>query len=696
MASSATVGILRILLTLDSAEYETAMKRASASAKAWERDLKQIGRNATDLGLALTKTLTVPLVAVGAGALKAATDFESSFAGIRKTVDGTVDSMGKLTAAGQAISDGMRALAKEIPISVNELNAIGETAGAMNIAKENLIDFTRVMALLGVTTNLTSQQAARGVGEIQSIFGAGGKDVDRFGATLVALGNAGVSTERDILEMGVRIAGVGNQVGLTQAQVLGFASALSSVGIEAEAGGTSISRAFFKMNDAAMEGGKALEEFSRVAGMSVTDFKALFERDAAEAMLRFMEGLKRVKGEGENLAKTLDGLELGEIRVRDALLRASGAATMFREQIALGSRAWQENTALTKEAEQRFATFESHLTMVWNRVKDVGIEIGMALIPSLHDLLNELEPLIGAVASLARGFSYLPQPVQLAAVGLVALVAAAGPAIWAMGQLAIAASAVVGAFTAKGVATRAINVLFPLLTSATTTVTTAIVGMGTAARATSVSVGVLQFAMAGIVGIAIAGAIWGISEALRSLDRQIAEMDKRFDTMAKASKLAEREIKDYAEAVKIVEAYNIGATKGVLKLTDAQGRNVDVTVDQLKAWQKGKESAEGLSKGVGGIKINVDQAAASLERGTRATRGQAAATQTLSERLADTTRKVAALEEAQKREILAGDKLGWTTKQIADETKIAEDVVKMYSIRSRPPRRRTTRPRPRR
>ena len=41
--------------------------------------------------------------------------------------------------------------------------------------------------------------------------------------------------------MGLRIAGAGKQVGMTEAQILSFAGALSSVGIEAQAGGSSIS-----------------------------------------------------------------------------------------------------------------------------------------------------------------------------------------------------------------------------------------------------------------------------------------------------------------------------------------------------------------------------------------------------------------------------------------------------------------------
>ena len=42
--------------------------------------------------------------------------------------------------------------------------------------------------------------------------------------------------------MGLRLAGACHQVGMSEAQIMGFAAALSSVGIEAEAGGSAFSK----------------------------------------------------------------------------------------------------------------------------------------------------------------------------------------------------------------------------------------------------------------------------------------------------------------------------------------------------------------------------------------------------------------------------------------------------------------------
>jgi len=270
---SAVIGLLRVLLSASTAEFETAMKRSANSAKAWSKELKQVGQQATQVGAALTKTITLPLLGVGLAASKLAIDFESSFAGVRKTVDATEPQLAEL-------AQGFRDLSKTIPVNVNDLNRLGEAAGALGIPRDKVVEFAAVMAKLGVSTNLTADQAADAIARIQNIFGAAGKDTERLASTLVALGNAGASTEKEIVEMGQRIAGAGHTVGLTQAQVLAFASTLASVGINAEAGGSAISRVFLKINDAVQKGGAGLTEFARVSGMTSAQFKAAFEKDA--------------------------------------------------------------------------------------------------------------------------------------------------------------------------------------------------------------------------------------------------------------------------------------------------------------------------------------------------------------------------------------------------------------------------------
>ncbi len=284
MANNITVGILRALLTLDTAQFKSGMRESVTSAAKFEGQMRKIGGNLTQLGGQLTAAVTLPIVAAFGAATKAAVDFESSFAGVRKTVDASESEF-------KTISDSFRGLAKEIPVSVNEINRLGEAAGALGIPKEEIVDFAKVMAMLGVTTNVTSDQAAESIAKIQNIFGASGKFTEQFASTLVDLGNKGASTEAEILALATRIASAGNTVNMSQAQVLAFSSAIANVGMEAEAGGSAFSRVLLEMSKSVSAGGKELQAFASVAGMSSAQFATLFKTNAAGAVQAFVEGL---------------------------------------------------------------------------------------------------------------------------------------------------------------------------------------------------------------------------------------------------------------------------------------------------------------------------------------------------------------------------------------------------------------------
>ena len=114
------------------------------------------------------------------------------------------------------------------------------------------------------------------------------------------------TTEAPIAEMAMRIAGAGRQIGLTEAQVLGLATALSSVGIQAQAGGSSISKALIKMEVAATTGGDALKDFARVSGMTEQEFVSAWKSDPIKVFQRFIESLAEMNEEGISSVAVLD------------------------------------------------------------------------------------------------------------------------------------------------------------------------------------------------------------------------------------------------------------------------------------------------------------------------------------------------------------------------------------------------------
>jgi len=390
--------------------------------------ISKFGSQISSTGTALTVGITAPLLAVGGLSAKAAIDFESAFAGVRKTVDATDEEFARL-------EQGIRDMAKRLPQSAVEIAGVAEAAGQLGIQVPNILRFSEVMVGLGTATNLSAEEAATALARLANITQMPQTQFDRLGSTVVALGNNLATTEADIVAMSLRIAGAGHTIGLTEAQILGLAGALSSVGIEAEAGGSAISRVMITMANAVHSGGEDLAAFAEVAGMTATDFADAFRTDPVSAIIAFVTGLQRIQQAGGNVFETLDRLELGEIRVRDALLRLAGAGDILAGSVDLANQAWEENTALQKEVAARNETFAAQWAVFRNRITDVAIEFGQALMPAMLQLIDAAEPLLDLVVGLVDWFTRLPQPVQTTILGAFALAAALGPILFVGGKM---------------------------------------------------------------------------------------------------------------------------------------------------------------------------------------------------------------------------------------------------------------------
>jgi TP901 family phage tail tape measure protein len=390
-------------------------REAAVAEKAAARQTEALRQRRMQAYDQIGKSAMIAGAAVAAGvalSVKAAMDWESAWAGVTKTVDGNAQQMGVL-------EDELRELAKTLPSSHREIAAVAEAAGQLGIKREAIAGFTKVMIDLGETTNLTADEAATSIAQIANVMGTSAGDVDNFASTLVALGNDGASTEAQILELAQRIAGAGKQVGLSEAELLSMASTLASLGINAEAGGSAISRFMSDVSVSVETGSADLQAFADVAGMTVDEFSVLFREDAAHAVAAFTDGLGQIQESGGSAIVTLEDMGITELRMRDTLLRLAGAQGMFVEQLDLGAEAWQANTALQDEAAERYETTESKAKLARNSLNDLAITLGSTFLPAVGSAAEGISDLAGRIGEM-------PELAQGAFAALATLTATAG------------------------------------------------------------------------------------------------------------------------------------------------------------------------------------------------------------------------------------------------------------------------------
>lgn len=387
------------------------------------------------VGKKLTTHVTLPLGGMAAAALKASTDFESAFTGVKKTVDGVVDDFGRITAAGKQIEQGIRDMALEMPVAARDLARIAEVGGQLGVAEKNVLQFTRVVAMIGEATTLSTEQAAVGLARLANVTQEPQENFDRMGSTLAKLGDTAASTEGEILEFAERIGATAKLAGLGVADVLAFGTAMSDVGVKAEAGGTVLNKVFAQLFEAVKTGSAELVTFADTANMTVEEFKTAFNKDAAGATVAFIKGLQRISKEGGNVFEVLRDVEFQDVRMKQALLSVATAGDRLTQHLATARQEWVTNTKLQQEFQLRAATTASLISALWARVVDLAISIGNALNPGFRTLIAIADILLIPVQALVKAFSLLPGPIQAVVIGFVAMTAALGPLLIALTAL---------------------------------------------------------------------------------------------------------------------------------------------------------------------------------------------------------------------------------------------------------------------
>ena len=410
---------------------DSAFTKFGRGAQEVGNKISQVGQTVSGFGSALTRGVTAPIVAGAGLVVKAAIDYESAFAGVKKTVDETA------TVSYKNLSDGIRQMAKELPASAVEIANVAEVAGQLGIKAEDILSFSRTMIDMGESTNLSAEEAATAIAKVANIMGLSSDDYSRFGASVVDLGNNFATTEKDIVMMANRLAAGGKLAGLTAPEILGLATAMSSVGIEAEAGGTAMTQTLTAIGNAVSlttkDSADDLALIAKVAGTTSEEFQQAWKEKPAEALQAFIKGLNTAREQGANMDAILMKLGMTGVRQGNMLKSLALSSDKMSAAVNRSNQAWKENTALTNEANKRYETTESQLKMFRNQITDLAIEFGGPLIKALRSGLDAVKPWLNNLADLAKKFSSLSTEQQQNIIKWGLMAAALGPALKLLG-----------------------------------------------------------------------------------------------------------------------------------------------------------------------------------------------------------------------------------------------------------------------
>ena len=144
----------------------------------------------------------------------------------------------------------------------------------------------------------------------------------------------------------------------------------------------------------------------------------------------------------------IEELELSDQKLKQAFISVAGAGGVMSEAIERSSQAWERNTALTIEAELRYATTESQLAIMGNKFTDLGITIGTIFLPVIRAVSSALG-LFATVLNAIAGTTVGKVVLGIVA-GLAALLVVGGLVLIFMGAARFAAAQAAISFAAMG------------------------------------------------------------------------------------------------------------------------------------------------------------------------------------------------------------------------------------------------------
>lgn len=264
-----------------------------------------------------------------------------------------------------ALNESLREMTTRIPQTYQELSALLEAGATLGVPYEDLMRFTETLAKLEVATNVDGKGGAMDMAQFLNITEKDYSNVDRIGSALVDLGNHSATTEQAILEM-TKYAATGlNAVGMSAQDILAVSAALNSVGIEAQAGGSAVSKLAIAMDKAAKTGD---DKFASAMGMTMEEFTKGWNEDAASQMLNFFKALGSMdESQGENMLLVMDELGITEVRQSNMVRALAGNWELYANMLGIARNAYDENIALENEAQRAFSTTESQRTMNRNK-----------------------------------------------------------------------------------------------------------------------------------------------------------------------------------------------------------------------------------------------------------------------------------------------------------------------------------------
>jgi len=352
-------------------------------------------------------------VALGVS-VKAAIDFESAMADVRKVVPGLESAKGF-----KAMSQEIVGMSRELPVSAKGLAEIMAAAGQSGIAKEELAGFTRQAAQMGIAFDISAGEAGEAMAKLRTSLGLSQPQVVNLADAMNYLSNNMASSAAEVTQFMLRSGAMGKQVKMTVEQTAAFGSAMIAAGAAPEVAATSFNnliKAMAKGESATANQSAAFKSL----GLDVMDVAKSMQVNAVGTIRDVLERISKMPAEMR--VSTISQIFGDEARALTPLITNM---KLFDKAMGLAGDKSKYTGSMLAEFQTRSGTSANQFQILRNNAEALAIAIGNGLLPAINGMLFVLTPVIAFISDMAGRFPILTGAVTLLAAAFVGLVAIA-------------------------------------------------------------------------------------------------------------------------------------------------------------------------------------------------------------------------------------------------------------------------------
>ena len=416
-------------------------KRVKSKTENLDKSLRAVAKGAAVGFAALSATIAL--------SVKSFATFETGLLGVGKTAN---ISGKELDAFGKEIQK----MATKLPFATSGLLDIAQTAGQLGVTgTDNILLFTETIAKLGTASDLAGDEAATSLTRILNVTNENISTIGTFASVIVALGNKFAATESEIVRMTSEIARSTTIYNVSAAEAAALGTALRSVGVRAESGGSAVGRAFRAIDAAVRGGGEQLAALSEITGLTGDKLKQTFEKDAIGVFEKFTTGLGRVIDSNGDAVKELEKFGLKGDEILKVLPVLAKNSELFGKALSIAAKETANATALETEFEAQSKSLDNEAKKLGNTIKTIAQIFGGNYAPSVKKATAATTAFLSKFIKLSEESQSTAAKilgVGAATLGIIAGVSALGVSFLVlgagMGALGIVGAPVIAAFLA--------------------------------------------------------------------------------------------------------------------------------------------------------------------------------------------------------------------------------------------------------